>query len=194
LNDALAAELAAMVERDQELRNRVVTTPGERPRMTAEHLLELSRVDVAHTDRLREIVDEFGWPGRSLVGAKGAHDAWLLAQHADKQLDFQRRVLALLEEAVTAGEAEPKHLAYLTDRVRIAEGRPQLYGTQMFGAGDGDFGPFPIEDEEHVDERRAAVGLEPVAGYIRRRWPRDGKPSRSQRTGHVPVSEDGTCL
>ena len=32
----------------------------------------MARVDVANTDRLREIVDEHGWPGRSLVGEEGA--------------------------------------------------------------------------------------------------------------------------
>jgi hypothetical protein len=170
VNEALAGELAAMVERDQELRNRIVAKPGERPQMTNDDMMEMARVDVANTDRLREIVDEFGWPGRSLVGAEGARHAWLLAQHADKQLDFQRRVLALLEDAVAAGEAKPKHLAYLADRVRIAEGRKQLYGTQMYGGPDAELAPFPIEDESRVDQRRAEVGLEPLSEYVQRRW------------------------
>ena len=41
-----------------------------------------------------------GWPGRSLVGEQGAMDAWLLAQHADRQPGFQRRALSLLAMAV----------------------------------------------------------------------------------------------
>jgi hypothetical protein len=67
-----------------------------------------------NTDRLREIVREYGWPGVSLVGEQGSDAAWLLAQHADRQLDFQREVLPLLERAVDAGEAKPAHVAYLT--------------------------------------------------------------------------------
>jgi hypothetical protein len=42
--------------------------------------------------------------------------------------------------------------------------RPQLYGTQ-FTMMDGQVAPQPIEDPGHLDERRAAVGLEPFAEY-----------------------------
>jgi Family of unknown function (DUF6624) len=93
--------------------------------------VEAARIDVANTDRLRAIIAEHGWPGRVLVGDEGAEAAWLIAQHADSQLDFQREALALLERAVHDGDAPASHLAYLTDRVRMNEGRPQLFGTQV---------------------------------------------------------------
>ena len=66
-----------------------------------------------------------------------------------------------------AGDAAPRFLAYLTDRVRLAEGRLQVYGTQFMTAATGAQVPHPIEDAEHVDERRAAVGLPPIAEYAR---------------------------
>jgi len=47
-------------------------------------------VEVANTDRPRDIVAEVGWPGRALVGERAAEHAWLIAQHADHQLDSQR--------------------------------------------------------------------------------------------------------
>ncbi len=93
--------------------------------------MEGQRIDVSNTDRLREIVSEHGWPGRSLVGEEGAHHAWLIAQHADRQLDFQRQALELLADAVQRGEAAQRDWAYLTDRVRMNEGREQVYGTQI---------------------------------------------------------------
>jgi hypothetical protein len=46
----------------------------------------------------------------------------------------------------------------------MLEGRPQLYGTQ-FNNVDGKLELHPIEDAEHVDERRAMLGLEPLAEY-----------------------------
>ena len=46
----------------------------------------------------------------------------------------------------------------------VAEKRMQVYGTQ-FTAGRSGPEPQPIEDPEGVDERRAAVGLEPLAEY-----------------------------
>ena len=42
--------------------------------------------------------------------------------------------------------------------------RPQLYGTQ-FVYDEDELKPHPIEDPEHLDQRRAAVGLGPFAEY-----------------------------
>jgi hypothetical protein len=130
-----------------------------------ESRMEIHRVDVDNTDRLREIVDQYCWLGRSLVGDEGAQHAWLLAQHADRQLDFQRRALTLLTQAVARGEATRAQLAYLTDRVRMNEGREQVYGTQIADVKDGAAIPWPVEDAEQLDLRRAEVGLEPFALY-----------------------------
>jgi len=55
-------------------------------------------------------------------------------------------------------------VAYIEDRVLVAEGKKQLYGTQ-FTVHDGKLVPQPIEDEENLDRRRAGVGLEPFAEY-----------------------------
>lgn len=71
-------------------------------------------------------------------------------------------------EAVSQGEATPADLAYLTDRVRSNEGREQLYGTQIADVRDGTVVPWPVEDPERLDARRAAVGLEPFAEYAAR--------------------------
>jgi hypothetical protein len=118
--------------------------------------------DGANRTRLKAIVQEFGWPGKSLVGADGANAAWLLIQHADADREFQKDCLRLME-AAPAGEVEGKHIAYLTDRVLVGAGKPQKYGTQL-GA---DFKPLPIADEGNVDDRRAKLGLPSLAEYIK---------------------------
>jgi hypothetical protein len=70
-----------------------------------------------------------------------------------------------MEQAADSGLVDPAHVAYLADRVRMKEGRPQLYGTQL-RERDGRLVPFPIEDEERVDHRRARVGMPPLAEYV----------------------------
>jgi hypothetical protein len=69
-----------------------------------------------------------------------------------------------MRAAVESSEASPANLAYLEDRVRVNARRPQLYGTQFEGAGE-EFGPAPIEEPHSLDQRRAAVGLQPFAEY-----------------------------
>lgn len=58
-------------------------------------------------------------------------------------------------------------LAYLVDRVRVAEGKPQVYGTQWGSNADGNPEPrTPIEDEANVDILRASVGLGTIDDYL----------------------------
>jgi hypothetical protein len=122
-------------------------------------------VDADNTKWLKSVVEEHGWPGNSLVGADGAKSAWLLVQHADADPKFQRRCLDLMT-ALPKGEVLPSNLAYLTDRVLLAEGKKQLYGTQFISV-DGQWQPRPIEDEANVDKRRAEAGLPPLAEYAK---------------------------
>jgi hypothetical protein len=167
MNEDLAAELATMAAEDQRIRQ-PPEDPGQFMRvLSLEEAMEHARIDVGNTDRLREIVREHGWPGVSLVGEAGAEAAWLIAQHADRQLDFQREVLPLVTAAAANGEVRPRHAAYLTDRICLAEGRPQVYGTQVGDMRDGRPIPWPIKDIESVDVRRLAAGLEPLEDYLR---------------------------
>jgi len=114
-----------------------------------------------HAARLRDILAEHGWPGRGLVGPDGAAAAWLVAQHAIGEPDFQRRVLPLLEQAARRGDVPAWQPAYLVDRIRMFEGWPQVYGTQMAPNGDGHMIVWPIAHAATLDDRRLRVGLPP---------------------------------
>ncbi|MEU6720749.1 DUF6624 domain-containing protein [Nonomuraea sp. NPDC046802] len=159
----LRDELLARMERDQQVR---LSLPMGEP-LPTDLLEEWERVDTDNTEFLKRVIDARGWPGHDLVGEQAAHAAWLLAQHADRDREFQRRCLSLLRDAVARGQATPRNLAYLVDRVRVGEERPQVYGTQYGRTPEGGFGPHPIEDPEGLDGRRAEVGLEPHAEYDR---------------------------
>jgi hypothetical protein len=121
----------------------------------------MNAVDRENTAWMKTVIATHGWPGESMVGERGAHAAWLLVQHADLDRAFQKQCLALLERAVAEGEATPIDYAYLYDRVAVGEQRPQRWGTQFGGDGL----PEPIEDGEHVDDRRKAIGLGTMADY-----------------------------
>jgi len=170
----LAAELRRRGELDQAVRARM--TSGRRAAGR-----EFAGVDDGNTAWLKAVVDAVGWPGRSFVGEEGAHTAWLLAQHADRDPAFQRRCLGLLRQAVDDGEAAPADLAYLTDRVLLAGGEPQLYGTQLT-ARDGRLMPCRLRDPDTVDDRRAAAGLEPLDSYLRHVLELNGPPAPARIT------------
>jgi hypothetical protein len=63
-------------------------------------LTKLTEIDARNRARMKEIVDRYGWPGKSLVGGDGSNAAWLLVQHADPDHPFQKRCVGLLADAV----------------------------------------------------------------------------------------------
>jgi len=161
----LRAEIASRVAMDQavqrELSDRIQAGQPIGPASARQ-----DSVFNANLQWMRLVLAQYGWPGRRLVGDAGSHGAWLLLQHADRDTALQRTALQLLENAVGAGDASSRDLAYLTDRVRVAEGRPQVYGTQLQYDSRGCASPKPSEEPAQLDARRASVGLEPVAQYI----------------------------
>ena len=165
IDSALRADLLGLAAADRTVR-RALVDAGQ---LYGPHLPKdwyhprMAEVHHRNNARLRAIIAEHGWPGRSLVGEDGAEAAWFIAQHAVLDVDLQRQALALLEAAVAAGEAQPMHMAMLTDRVRMAQGKPQVYGCVHVDDGQGRLVPYPIEDPAGVEARRAAVGLPPLS-------------------------------
>jgi hypothetical protein len=150
-------ELEAIYDSDQAGRGDVKAVPG----LVAG--LKQNLKDRANVRRLRRIVENGGWPRQSVVGDKAAGGAFLVIQHAS--LEVQKEYLPQMRSAVAQKEARPQDLALLEDRVLTREGRKQIYGSQLKGDGKGGWEFYPIEDEAHVDERRKAVGLPPLAEY-----------------------------
>lgn len=121
-------------------------------------------VDVKNTEKMRGIIERMGWPTITKVGKECAHNVWLLVQHADHDVAFQEYCLQLMKEA-PENEVDKTDIAYLEDRVRLSQGKRQLYGTQ-FIREDNKFVPRDIEDEANVDERRAEAGMSPLSEQI----------------------------
>jgi hypothetical protein len=163
------AELEAMLETDQAHRREVIElekTHGPDSPAVKEAWAKQSAIDAGNIRRLEEIIAQHGWPGRTQWGDKAATAAFLILQHSD--LSYQKKYLALAREAATKGEMRGSALALLEDRVRLREGRKQIYGSQVTRTRADEWEPLPLEDEAKVDTLRAGVGLGPIADYLQR--------------------------
>jgi hypothetical protein len=160
----LRRELLALAEDDERARGALAAAgtlwEGYHPAMEAVHRRNAAR--------LRTIIAEHGWPGVSLVGADGAEAAWSIVQHAIGEPAFLRSCLRLLRAAAEGGEAAAWQAAMLEDRIRMFEGRPQRYATQLERDATGRLSAYRTEDMAGVDARRAAVGLEPLSERLAR--------------------------
>jgi len=111
---------------------------------------------------LRTIFETSGWPSRAAVGEDGTAAALLLVQEECEDRPLLQLAISRLHAATQRGEAPLAELARLIDAGRVGESRMQVYGTQYRRALDGKPVRFPIEDLEHVDQRRRLVGLPPL--------------------------------
>jgi hypothetical protein len=164
-NQTLRKKLLEMIARDEQVREELAGTGelfiGYHPRMAEVHRQNSKQLD--------EIVAQHGWPDEEVAGKDGSEAAWRIVQHAIDQPDFQRRMFAKLSEAASEGRIERWQPAFLEDRIRALEGRPQKYGTQFDWDENGEMSPYPaIEDPSMVDELRASVGLPPLEQAIAR--------------------------
>ncbi|MBE8523069.1 hypothetical protein ILP97_37200 [Amycolatopsis sp. H6(2020)] len=127
---------------------------------TPQQWAEVQRVDEDNVRWLAPIVAVHGWPGVGAVGPDGAHAAWILAQHAPAR--YRLCWLPKLRTAVACGDASPRDLAYLADRVATDEKRGQRYGTQWLRTGTGVNRLYPLHRPAEVNFARADVGLDPL--------------------------------
>lgn len=119
--------------------------------------------DNQSTAFMLKTIEQYDWIDTHRFGEKTAHQAWLLVQHADDYPDLQRTVLARMEPYLADGGVSKQDYAYLWDRVAVNRGEKQRYGTQPdWECKDGKLVLMPLEDPEHVDTRRAEMGLGPV--------------------------------
>ena len=159
IDEGLRLELVAMRAEDIRVRAELVAS-GELggpyvPRMEAVH-----RQNAA---RLRELIAQHGWPAADIAGDDGSEAAWLIAQHAIGEPEFQRDVLRRLLACAAEGRVPRWHAAYLEDRIALYEGRPQRFGSQWVDDPvDGRARPWEIADPAHIDELRSEAGLGPM--------------------------------
>ncbi|WP_323755529.1 DUF6624 domain-containing protein [Roseivirga sp.] len=119
-------------------------------------------------EEMKSLIKKYGWPTYSMVGEL-ASDAPLLVinHHPDDQV--RKDYLPMIKEACESGEGSCIEYAKIYDRILVNDGLPQFYGMQFEFNADRKLVPAKIENPEYVDQRRKAIGLEPLKDYLKRR-------------------------
>ena len=170
----IASQLIRYQKADRALRDKLIQEgtlgDGYHREMAALHEL--------HAVKLQEIIDQIGYPTIDKVGSEAHEACWLIIQHAISKPSFMKNCLGLLEQAVRENRANPIHLAYLSDRIAVHEGIPQLYGTQFDWDEAGNLSPQACDDLVKLNKRRKAIGLntlEEQTMIIRQRAKKEGQ-------------------
>jgi len=124
----------------------------------------VSQLDAENLDWLKALIRDRSIPTAEQVGENGVRWAWLLVQHADRDPKLQAMALPLFVKRYEAGELNGDDVAKLTDRILLAQGKPQRFGTQ-FNWLSGQFERRQAGDVAEIDAHRRELGLMPFADY-----------------------------
>ena len=161
----LRRELLAIYAEDQAIRQKWIA--GDVQKDQAETLREMEAINLRHVRRLNNLVSKHGWLTPRLVGHDGSKSAFLVIQHAPPKTQIAWH--PVLERAFQRGELPPDEFAMFTDRVLLAKGQKQRYGTVAFPPKEWKNGEpvlQPIEETADLDALRASVGLGPIKEYL----------------------------
>jgi hypothetical protein len=178
LNTKLKRELDSIAAADQRWRvllfdRRVARNPDSvaqalgvpRNNLSGFITRRMQQTDSANLVRVRAILQQVGYPGKTLVGAPTNEAAWYVIQHSDAIKEY----LPVIKKATQRGELPFYLYAQMLDRQLMREGKEQLYGTQALGysprhPATGQRVPqppfiWPIKDPARVNERRRKAGF-----------------------------------
>lgn len=146
MNKILVKKISDMARMDQKIRKLYIKDP-------LLYEKKLKKLDAQNTKILKKIVARHGWTASS--------SAWLIVQHANHDIKFQKKCLKLMKK-------NTKNWAYLTDRILVNENKPQIYGTQLYKNQSGKLVPYLIKNIAKLNARRKLVGLNDFNLYQKR--------------------------
>ena len=119
--------------------------------------------------KVKEILDTYGWPSREMIGERGNWTICNVIQHSENEVRVQ--YLPMMRQAVKDKKLEARFLVRAEDRIATERGDLQIYGGQMkYYPETKSFNVWPVYDPVNIDKRRAEIGLEPIAEFLKNRF------------------------
>ena len=123
---------------------------------------ELTKHCQVRAARMLAILETIHLPTIEAVGEKGVQAISVLALHSSYSV--MKRVLGLIKQAYELNQdsVDSEAIATLTDRIRIIEGKQQLYGTQWLPGENNKPFLYPIYKFATVNQLRSNYGLKAI--------------------------------
>lgn len=161
---AVAKQIDMMIEHDQSVAKRHIDLMNQNIKSDSPEMRNLMDEwkSVGDVDKiqLKTLFKENGFLGYSEVGEQSSHNFLQMVQRFDDDAAFQQDVLVEMKKHIDKINANPIEFAYLTDRVNLNQGKPQVYGTQLkINEKGNSYEPKTVIDPKNLNKRRAQVGL-----------------------------------
>ena len=125
------------------------------------------RADSINRERFKPLLKLWNWPGIRETGYQGEGAAFLIAQHSDDDLKFQKDCLERMEREFYKGNVTISSYAMLIDRYLVNTERKQVFGTQVqLNEETKKFEPKPLLYPNEVQSLRNLFGLGDLQAYL----------------------------
>ncbi|RKR82598.1 hypothetical protein BDD43_2783 [Mucilaginibacter gracilis] len=118
-----------------------------------------NHIDSANQVFLGSVIAKYGYPGTRLVGKETDEAAWSIIQHSPDIAKY----IPIIKRAAETHQLPFDKYAMMYDRYLLNQNKEQVYGTQCMTVelNNGKKEPcvWPIQDAEHVNERRKKAGF-----------------------------------
>jgi hypothetical protein len=118
---------------------------------------QLHFMDSISFSEISRILDIYNYPSRDIVGESVSIPFYILSF---APLNIKEKYLNQFIFAADKGDISWKSLAFFIDKLKIAKGEKQVYGTQGVYDEKYNFKMYPAIDPETLNLRRKKVGLE----------------------------------
>ena len=134
-------------------------------------ITQVEKKDIKNFLYVEKIVRKYGWIGVDSIGIRANEAIFLVVQHCPDGLSKRTDLnyfLNELKESIDRKQTNKKFYPYLYDRLKMQEGKKQLFGTQFITDDNGGASLYPIENEKNLNDRRMEYGLSPIESYVKK--------------------------
>lgn len=108
-------------------------------------------------NNITHLIDIYGYPSKEIAGESASIPFYILSF---APLVVKEKYMNEFILAADRGNISWKSLAYFIDKVKVAKGEKQVYGTSGTYDKDYNYTMYPVIDPENLNKRRVGVGLE----------------------------------
>lgn len=120
--------------------------------------------DLKNLNTVISIIENCGMPTLDEVSKTQLEAIWLVIQNAPNK--YMDEYIDIFIKSTKRGDLQHTEVAMIKDRMLMAQGKPQVYGTQVSMEKNRKWKLHDIADPEYVNQRRKEVGLVPIEKYL----------------------------
>lgn len=116
----------------------------------------LKNLDSISFSKIENIINKFGYPSKKTIGELSPVPFYILSF---APIYIKEKYLLIFSLAATNGDIDLKSYAFYIDKIKIAKGQKQIYGTQYYLDSKKKI-YYPSEDIENLNNRRLQMGFD----------------------------------